>query len=66
MEITPGSYFLISDLNIQCWDSKHLKYALGAALPSLVVWCILAPIALLIFLTRHRNELNMKEERRKI
>ncbi|OMJ89933.1 hypothetical protein SteCoe_7822 [Stentor coeruleus] len=63
MEISQGNYYLISDLNIKCWDAKHLKYALGAALPSLIVWCILAPIALLIFLTKYRNELNTKEER---
>lgn len=30
--------YLEADTDIKCWDGNHLKYALMAALPSIIIW----------------------------
>jgi len=56
-QLDPGQYWLTSCLNIRCWDSVHLKYALSVALPSIVVWGLGLPTLCLAYLIRERNRL---------
>ena len=53
-ELDPDEMFLSDNLSIPCWKNEHLIYTLAVALPSLLVWCILIPFGLLIFLRRQR------------
>lgn len=63
MQIESGEFWMNSDLNIRCWDSHHSRFALGVALPSLILWGILLPMGVLLVLIRLRNdvtELNVR------
>ena len=51
-------YYLTSDYNLLCWDSNHLKYALGVGIPNILVWGIVIPIILYQILRRYKNHLN--------
>jgi hypothetical protein len=50
--------WLDSDLNIQCFTSLHLTYALGVALPSILVWGFGVPTLILSILIKRRARLN--------
>lgn len=43
---------------IKCWDSEHLKYALGLALPCVLLWGFAVPLLVLLAMVRqaHRSE----------
>jgi hypothetical protein len=51
-------YFLIENLDTECWKGDHLFYALTVALPCVVIWIIGAPFALLMYMTRNSRELS--------
>jgi len=52
-----GNYWISSDFSIKCWDSEHTRYALGLALPTLLIWIVSLPV-LSFFILRHcRNRL---------
>ncbi|CAG9320353.1 unnamed protein product [Blepharisma stoltei] len=61
MEIEPGSYYLKSDLIIQCWDSEHTLYSITVALPSILIWCIAIPALCLWHIHLQRDRLNTIE-----
>lgn len=65
MELAPGEYFLISDLQIKCWDSEHLSYTLAVAVPSLMVWCVATPGLLFVFMRKNKFELGQIHEKLK-
>eukprot|EP00361_Fabrea_salina_P007450 CAMPEP_0202436818 /NCGR_PEP_ID=MMETSP1345-20130828/26245_1 /ASSEMBLY_ACC=CAM_ASM_000843 /TAXON_ID=342563 /ORGANISM="Fabrea Fabrea salina" /LENGTH=1731 /DNA_ID=CAMNT_0049050339 /DNA_START=6 /DNA_END=5201 /DNA_ORIENTATION=+ len=46
-EIEGKGPWLIQNLEVQCWDEKHTLYALGVALPSILVWGIGVPTFML-------------------
>jgi hypothetical protein len=62
-EIESGEFWLKENLDIRCFDSKHNSFALAVVLPVLVIWGLLVPILVLLYLVRNRRELseiNMK------
>jgi hypothetical protein len=38
MQIDPGEFYLYKDLEIQCWDSHYMYFAMFVGLPSLIAW----------------------------
>lgn len=42
--------FLMTDLDIECWNGDHYYYAKRFGIPTIIIWIIAYPIILLIFL----------------
>lgn len=57
-EIADGEYWLVENLEIRCWDSKHFFFAIFVALPGIVVWGVGIPGICLFFLRRLRKKLD--------
>jgi hypothetical protein len=57
-EINSGEFWLKENLDIRCFDSKHNSFALAVILPVLVVWGILVPVLVLLYLVHNRTELS--------
>jgi predicted outer membrane repeat protein len=55
-EIQPGEYW-VSSLLVRCWEGKHLTYALGVALPAIIIWGLGLPAIILGNLIMHRKKL---------
>ena len=59
MEIEDGKMWLVENLEIQCWEEKHLFYVLAVALPSIVIWGIGVPaLCLTLLYTKFKKRLN--------
>jgi len=56
-EIKPGEYW-VSGLLVRCWGGKHLVYALGVALPSIIIWGLGVPGLILGNMVVQRKRLN--------
>ena len=41
-EVRSGEYW-VSGLLVKCWEGKHLTYALGVALPAIIIWGLGVP-----------------------
>jgi len=54
-EILPTELWLVTDLSIKCWDSKHISNMLQLALPGLIVWVIGLPTLCLLLLIRSKR-----------
>ena len=54
-EIEGKGFWLVENLEIECWDQKHTFYALGVALPSILVWGIGTPSLVLLFMYKQRR-----------
>jgi hypothetical protein len=65
MELDPGEYWLLDNLDIRCWDSQHIFFAIALSLPGIVVWVIGVPTVSLIMLYRNRKKLSRIEIRLK-
>jgi hypothetical protein len=54
----PGRSFLREDLEMVCYEDGHLIWALGVALPAILLWVVGFPIAkvLALYIRRHRLE----------
>jgi hypothetical protein len=52
-----GQLWLNSNLNIKCFDDRHLTYALTVAFPSIIVWGIGVPSLILGRLIKGRSQL---------
>jgi len=52
-----GTTWLLSDLRVQCWVGKHLNYVLWYTLPSLVIWCVVLPVGILVLIVKYRKDL---------
>ena len=58
LEVLPGEWWLRRDMAIRCWDHKHTVYALGLALPSIVIWVFGVPLLVLCMLCYIRSSLH--------
>jgi predicted outer membrane repeat protein len=56
-QILSGELWLTDNLDIKCYGSMHTYYAVTVALPALVIWGISLPVLVLLYLRRHRTEL---------
>ena len=52
-----GDLYLNENLEIQCWDEKHTLYAICVALPSIIIWGVGTPAAILVALVKNRKYL---------
>ncbi|CAG9330612.1 unnamed protein product [Blepharisma stoltei] len=57
-EIDAGEYWLVQDLDIRCWDNRHVFYSLAVAVPSIIVWGIGIPTVSLYCLWRNKRKLD--------
>ncbi|CAG9309797.1 unnamed protein product [Blepharisma stoltei] len=57
-QINDGEYWLVSNMDIRCWNSNHIFYILLVALPSIIVWGIGIPAICLMGLMKNRRNLN--------
>ncbi|CAG9330615.1 unnamed protein product [Blepharisma stoltei] len=57
-EIEEGEYWLIDNLDIRCWDDRHIFYSVTVAAPSILVWGIGIPTLSLYFLWRNKRRLD--------
>jgi hypothetical protein len=62
-ELDNRETWLITNLDIRCWDPTHTKYALTVALPFLLVFSIGIPTAVLGYLVRERAYLDEVKNR---
>jgi hypothetical protein len=49
--------WLTSNLDIKCWEGKHLSYAFSVALPAILVWGLGVPSFILAVLFKRRRSL---------
>ena len=40
-------YYMVNDYDTKCWDTPHLKWALGLSLPSMMIVNILLPLLII-------------------
>lgn len=59
IEVEDGEFWLISEVDIRCWQDEHLLYAFAIAVPGLVAWGLGIPAVALLFI--YRNRKNLKE-----
>jgi hypothetical protein len=57
-QIEPHSYWLTADLSVKCWDTDHSSVVYFYAAPSIIIWCVAAPLLCLIHLIRRRKILD--------
>ena len=57
-EIEGQGYWLVENLDIQCWDNTHTFYALAVALPSILVWGVGTPCGVLFAIWKRRRYLH--------
>lgn len=55
--IQPGEWWLRDNLSLRCWDAEHLRVALGAALPAILLWGVGIPLGAGLLLKRQRRRL---------
>lgn len=60
-----GSAWLYVDLEIECWEGDHMKYAMIFGLFGLVIWGLIVPAAWFFLLKRNREKLNQIETKLK-
>ena len=58
MTIDPGERWLVSNLNVRCWEDSHKEVALSLALPCLIIWVVTLPAVTLVYLATHRSKLD--------
>lgn len=63
--IDPGEQWLVSNLNIRCWQDTHQAVALTLALPCIIMWVIGLPAFTLLYLTAHKGKLDLVESKLK-
>ena len=56
-EIEGKDYWLIENLDTQCWDEKHTFYAFAVALPCIIVWGLGTPTFIMFVMYRNRRDL---------
>ncbi|CAG9331088.1 unnamed protein product [Blepharisma stoltei] len=56
-EINSGEFWLKEDLDIRCWEERHIFYILAVTIPALIVWGIFFPVICLISIVRQRKML---------
>mmetsp|Transcript_19392 Transcript_19392/g.3160 ORF Transcript_19392/g.3160 Transcript_19392/m.3160 type:complete len:117 (+) Transcript_19392:6511-6861(+) len=58
MEIDAGEFWLVENLDIECWTGDHTFYSVNFALPGIIVWGIGIPTVCLYFLNRSSRKLD--------
>lgn len=53
--IEPGEQWVRAALAVRCWDKQHLKFTLGASLPSLLIWGVGLPALACLYLVREKK-----------
>lgn len=54
MEIDEGEYWLVYDLDTECWNSDHGFLSLFVALPGIVIWVIISPALCLWYMIKNK------------
>jgi hypothetical protein len=62
-ELDNNVSWLSSNLTIRCWDAEHRRYAMGVALPGILLWGLAVPLLALVRLCMKRRTLDMLETR---
>jgi len=52
-----GESWVLSDLEVEWWQSEHIIYSIFIAIPSLIIWGFGVPLFAGILLSRHKNNL---------
>ena len=60
-EIDSNEYWLVSNLDIRCWNSEHTFYTLNVAVPGLILWGFFAPGFVLMLILKYRHNLRDKD-----
>ena len=47
-------YYLVYDVNVECWKHEHLVWSLSIGIPTLIIG-LLAPLGILAFWTRDKD-----------
>lgn len=56
--VIDNDQWLISNLDIKCWDETHEKYSLTVALPFLLIFSLGVPTMVLLFLFKERKHID--------
>jgi hypothetical protein len=56
---------MYEDLEIICYKGRHTLFALGVALPALIIWGLGIPCIALILIYQRRNDLNLVDTKAK-
>lgn len=63
-EIDNEGYFLVDDLEIECWNESHIANSFGLGIAMIVLWIIGLPVLLLFYMikyiSRSLNSVNNK------
>ena len=57
MYIDGKGYYLLDNLDIECWNGKHILYSLSLAIPCIIVWVLGAPAVVLYYMYKHKHDL---------
>ncbi|CDW82435.1 UNKNOWN [Stylonychia lemnae] len=57
-EINQGQYWLLSDVQVECWNDEHLKFCLTIGIPFFLLWVLGYPSFIFIHLFRNRKNIN--------
>lgn len=49
-----GDKYLISDLNIKCWEGEHNSFGYTFGIPSALIWMTGVPLVMFIILYKKR------------
>ncbi|CAG9321206.1 unnamed protein product [Blepharisma stoltei] len=60
-EINAGEFWLADDMEIRCWDKKHVFHITFVSLPSILLWGIGIPTFCLIKIWKNRQRLQSLE-----
>lgn len=53
-----GEYWLREDLTVKCWTQKHIAFAVGIGMVSILIWSLLLPLYVVYRIFRNRNFLD--------
>ena len=57
MEIEGEGYFLLDNLDIECWTGKHYSYCMSLTIPCIIIWVLGIPAAVLYYMYKHEQNL---------
>lgn len=64
-ELFPGEFFLVADLDVQCYTPDHMLWMMGVGLFRLVFYVIAIPLGAFFVLYRQRKHLDSQGVRDK-
>ena len=44
IELDSNEYWLITDLQVKCWEGGHLTYSLAIGFPAILTWIVMVPL----------------------